>query len=139
MPFPPPPGAPIPPPMAGLPQPPPLVGGIPVGKQPLNTTPSRTVYASNLNEQVKLDGNLFIKEDSCSSVFLILISPVTLLVLKKTLRTMFSQYGEVLDVVAYKSIRARGQAFIAFAEEESATKAIKELQHFVLYGKPMVS
>lgn len=30
--------------------------GIPVDKQPLNTTPSRTVYVSNLNEKVKLDG-----------------------------------------------------------------------------------
>lgn len=30
--------------------------GIPVDKQPLNTTPSCTVYVSNLNEKVKLDG-----------------------------------------------------------------------------------
>lgn len=33
-----------------------MVNGIPVAKQPLNTTPSRTVYVSNLNEKVKLDG-----------------------------------------------------------------------------------
>ena len=52
---------------------------------------------------------------------------------------MFSQFGEVLDIVAYSNIRMRGQAFIAYADEESATKAIKELQHFVLYGKPMVT
>jgi hypothetical protein len=32
------------------------VNGIPTAKQPLNTTPSRTVYISNLNEKVKLDG-----------------------------------------------------------------------------------
>lgn len=32
----------------------------------------------------------------------------------------------------------RGQAFVAFPDEESAEKAIKELQHFVLYDKPMV-
>lgn len=51
---------------------------------------------------------------------------------------MFSQFGEVLDIVAYSNIRMRGQAFIAYADEESASKAIKELQHFVLYGKPMV-
>ncbi|KAI8142931.1 hypothetical protein BJV82DRAFT_539169 [Fennellomyces sp. T-0311] len=51
---------------------------------------------------------------------------------------MFSQFGEVLDVVAYSNIRMRGQAFIAFPDEESAGKAIKELQHFALYGKPMV-
>lgn len=33
-----------------------MVNGIPVAKQSLNTTPSRTVYVSNLNEKVKLDG-----------------------------------------------------------------------------------
>jgi len=111
-----PPGAPpmgmIPPPM-GIP-PPKLVGGIPTPKQPPNTTPSRTVYVNNINEKVQIP------------------------VLKKTLETLFQQYGEVLDVVAYGNIRARGQAFVAFKDEESATKAIKELQHFVLYDKPLV-
>ncbi|KAI8069762.1 uncharacterized protein B0P05DRAFT_513935 [Gilbertella persicaria] len=94
--------------------PPAMVNGIPTAKQPLNTTPSRTVYASNLNEKVKLD------------------------VLKNSLRTLFKQFGDVLDVVAHGNIRMRGQAFIAFPDEDSATKAIKELQHFVLYDKPMV-
>ncbi|KAG0164423.1 hypothetical protein DFQ28_010305 [Apophysomyces sp. BC1034] len=95
-------------------QPPTLVGGIPVSKQPLNMTPSRTVYVSNLNEKVKLQ------------------------VLKNTLRNLFKQYGEVLDVVAHGNIRMRGQAFVAYPDEECAAKAIKELQHFVLYTKPMV-
>ncbi|KAL0084670.1 hypothetical protein J3Q64DRAFT_1743637 [Phycomyces blakesleeanus] len=90
------------------------VPGIPVNKQPLNKVPSRTVYVSNLNEDVKID------------------------VLKNTLRTLFKQYGEVLDVVAHGNIRMRGQAFVAFPDEESATKSIKELQHFTLYGKPLV-
>ncbi|KAG1466783.1 hypothetical protein G6F46_000057 [Rhizopus delemar] len=88
--------------------------GIPVDKQPLNTTPSCTVYVSNLNEKVKLD------------------------VLKNSLRTLFKQFGEVLDVVAHKNIRMRGQAFVAYPDQENAEKAIKELQHFVLYDKPMV-
>ncbi|CEI95026.1 hypothetical protein RMCBS344292_09227 [Rhizopus microsporus] len=88
--------------------------GIPIDKQPLNTTPNRTVYVSNLNEKVKLD------------------------VLKNSLRTLFKQFGEVLDVVAHRNIRMRGQAFIAYPDEECAAKAIKELQHFVLYDKPMV-
>jgi hypothetical protein len=65
----PPPGFPLNGPTAGFPPagapftgaaPPPsqpsMVNGIPVAKQPLNTTPSRTVYVSNLNEKVKLDG-----------------------------------------------------------------------------------
>ncbi|KAI9316452.1 hypothetical protein BX666DRAFT_1950943 [Dichotomocladium elegans] len=108
----------MPPPLPGVapvvPQPPPLIGGIPVSKRTLNTVPNRTVYASNLNEKVKIP------------------------VLKNTLRNMFRQFGEVIDIVAYSNIRMRGQAFIAYEDEESATKAIKELQHFVLYGKPMV-
>jgi hypothetical protein len=32
--------------------------GLPVSKQVLNTVPSRTVYVSNLNEKVKLNGNV---------------------------------------------------------------------------------
>lgn len=58
--------------------------------------------------------------------------------LKNSLRTLFKQFGNVLDVVAHQNIRMRGQAFVAFPDEESAEKAIKELQHFVLYDKPMV-
>lgn len=58
--------------------------------------------------------------------------------MKNSLRTLFKQYGDVLDVVAHQNIRMRGQAFVAYPDEESATKAIKELQHFMLYDKPMV-
>lgn len=58
--------------------------------------------------------------------------------MKNSLRTLFKQFGEVLDVVAHRNIRMRGQAFIAYPDEECAAKAIKELQHFVLYDKPMV-
>lgn len=60
------------------------------------------------------------------------------LVLKNSLRTLFKQFGDVLDVVAHQNIRMRGQAFVAFPDEASAEKAIKDLQHFVLYDKPMV-
>lgn len=59
-------------------------------------------------------------------------------VLKNSLRTLFKQFGEVLDVVAHGNIRMRGQAFIAYPDSTSAEKAIKELQHFVIYDKPMV-
>lgn len=54
------------------------------------------------------------------------------------MRTLFKQFGNVLDVIAHQNIRMRGQAFVAFPDEESAEKAIKELQHFILYDKPMV-
>lgn len=58
--------------------------------------------------------------------------------MKNSLRTLFKQFGDVLDVVAHQNIRMRGQAFVAFPDEGSAAKAIKDLQHFVLYDKPMV-
>lgn len=32
----------------------------------------------------------------------------------------------------------RGQAFVAFANKEHAAKALKDIQKFPLYGKPMV-
>lgn len=58
--------------------------------------------------------------------------------MKNSLRTLFKQFGDVLDVVAHQNIRMRGQAFVAFPDEGGAAKAIKDLQHFVLYDKPMV-
>ncbi|KAG0361708.1 hypothetical protein BGZ54_008996 [Gamsiella multidivaricata] len=76
--------------------------------------PSPSLYIKNLNEKIKLD------------------------VLKKSLRTIFGQYGEVLDIVAHSNIRMRGQAFVIFGDKDVATKAMSEVQGFPLYGKPMV-
>ena len=41
------------------------------------------------------------------------------------------------DVVALKTERMRGQAFIAFREEASAAAALRELNGFVFYGAPV--
>lgn len=59
-------------------------------------------------------------------------------VLKASLRGLFKSYGEVLDVVAHGNLRMRGQAFVSFASPESAAKAMKDIQRFPLYSKPMV-
>jgi len=72
-----------------------------------------TLYIQNLNEKIKTD------------------------VLKASLRGLFKSYGEVLDVVAHGNLRMRGQAFVSFASKESATKAMKDIQRFPLYSKPM--
>lgn len=61
------------------------------------------------------------------------------LVLKKSLKALFGQYGQVLEIVAHSNIRMRGQAFVVFEDQESASKALAEVQSFPLYGKPMVS
>ncbi|KAM4055650.1 RNA recognition motif domain-containing protein [Hirsutella rhossiliensis] len=72
-----------------------------------------TVYAQNLEERVKLE-------------------PLT-----EALKSLFSEFGSVVDVVARKNVRARGQAFIVFDCAEEAENAIDEMQGFELFGKPM--
>ena len=59
-------------------------------------------------------------------------------VMKASLRGLFKAYGEVLDVVAHKNLRMRGQAFVSFENADIARKAMTEVQRFPLYGKPMV-
>jgi len=66
------------------------------------------------------------------------LTPFFLLALKKALSTIFEQYGEILDIIAHSNFRMRGQAFVVFKEQESATNAIKGVQGFALQGKPMV-
>ncbi|KAG0234919.1 hypothetical protein B0O80DRAFT_498201 [Mortierella sp. GBAus27b] len=75
---------------------------------------SPTLYINNLNEKIKLE------------------------VLKKSLRTIFGQYGDILDIVAHANVRMRGQAFVIFEDKDIAAKAMGEVQGFPLYGKPMV-
>jgi hypothetical protein len=65
-------------------------------------------------------------------------APFPLAELKKTLYAMFSQFGPVLDVVAYKTLKMRGQAFVVFKEVAHATAALRAMQSFPFYDKPMV-
>jgi U2 small nuclear ribonucleoprotein B'' len=57
--------------------------------------------------------------------------------MKATLNNLFRHYGKVLDVVAHRNVRMRGQAFVSFANPEVARKAMKEVNKFPLYGEPM--
>ncbi|KDQ14562.1 hypothetical protein BOTBODRAFT_32694 [Botryobasidium botryosum FD-172 SS1] len=74
---------------------------------------SETLYIQNLNEKIKIDA------------------------LKASLRGLFKNYGTVLDVVAHRNLRMRGQAFVSFESSEIASKALKEVKGFPLYSKPM--
>ncbi|KAL5518787.1 hypothetical protein ACEPAH_470 [Sanghuangporus vaninii] len=74
---------------------------------------SETLYIQNLNERIKID------------------------VMKQTLKALFSNYGDVLDVVAHRNLRMRGQAFVSFPDAEIARKAQREANRFPLYSKPM--
>jgi len=75
--------------------------------------PNQSIYINNLNERIK-------KEE-----------------LRKSLYAMFSQFGTVLDVVALKTLRMRGQAFVVFKDIPSATRAMRSMQNFPFYDKPM--
>ena len=58
--------------------------------------------------------------------------------LKESLNEIFSEYGEIIDIVAKKNLQAKGQAFVVFKEVESAARAIGEIQGFDLADKPMI-
>lgn len=45
--------------------------------------------------------------------------------LKKALYAVFGQFGRILDIVALKTFRLRGQAWIVFADVTSATNALR--------------
>ena len=58
--------------------------------------------------------------------------------LKKSLYAIFSQFGQIMDIVALKTLKMRGQAFVIFKEVTSATNALRGMQCFPYYDKPMV-
>lgn len=66
-------------------------------------------------------------------------NPNFIVELKKSLYAIFSQFGEILDIVALKTLKMRGQAFVVFKEIPSASKALQSMQGFPFYDKPMVS
>lgn len=77
--------------------------------------PKHTIYINNLNDSIKVEP------------------------MKQALHAAFSQFGPIIDVVMRKSYRLRGQAFIIFRDIESAAKALRTMQGFPFYDRPMVS
>lgn len=71
----------------------------------------------------------------CSYLFIIIIF---LKDLKKSLYAIFSQFGQILDIVAMKGIKMNGQAFVIFKDITSSTNALRAMQGFPFYDKPMV-
>lgn len=57
--------------------------------------------------------------------------------LRLALYTLFSTYGTVLDVVAMKTKKMRGQAHIVFKDVQASTQAMRALQGFEFFGKEM--
>ncbi|KAI5625941.1 U2 small nuclear ribonucleoprotein B, partial [Silurus asotus] len=75
--------------------------------------PNHTIYINNLNDRVK-------KEE-----------------VKRSLYALFSQFGQIIEIVAMKTMKMRGQAFVVFKELAAATNALRQLQGFPFYNKPM--
>ncbi|XP_046561451.1 U1 small nuclear ribonucleoprotein A-like isoform X2 [Haliotis rubra] len=79
----------------------------------MSVQPNHTVYINNLNEKIKKDE------------------------LKKSLYAIFSQFGQILDIVALKTLKMRGQAFVIFKDINRAANAMRSMQGFPFYDKPM--
>ncbi|BCS24722.1 U2 snRNP complex subunit MSL1 [Aspergillus puulaauensis] len=75
--------------------------------------PNQTLYCTNLPDKLR-------KHD-----------------LRLSLYTLFSTYGTILDIVAMKTEKMRGQAHIVFKDVQASTQAIRALQGFEFFGKPM--
>ena len=58
--------------------------------------------------------------------------------LQTALYMLFSTYGPVLDVVALKTMKMRGQAHIVFRDMHAATQAMRALEGFQFLGKELV-
>ncbi|XVE77598.1 hypothetical protein DITRI_Ditri13aG0076300 [Diplodiscus trichospermus] len=57
--------------------------------------------------------------------------------LKKSLHAVFSQFGKILDVLALKTLKHKGQAWVIFDDVNSATNALWQMHGFPLYDKEM--
>ncbi|KLO18100.1 RNA-binding domain-containing protein [Schizopora paradoxa] len=77
------------------------------------TNPNTTLYINNLNDKVN-------KEE-----------------LKSQLFALFMTYGRVIDVVAQKGTKMRGQAFLVFSDLAEATSAMRACEGMLFYDKPL--
>lgn len=59
--------------------------------------------------------------------------------LRTALYMLFSTYGVVLDVVALKTAKMRGQAHIVYRDIQTATQAMRALDGHEFLGQQMVS
>ena len=58
--------------------------------------------------------------------------------LKKSLHAIFSQFGNILEILAFKTLKHKGQAWVVFEDASSASRAIQKMQNFPFHDKPMV-
>lgn len=78
------------------------------------SAPNTTLYIKNLNDHVQ-------KEELCSQLY-----------------SLFSTYGKIIDIIASKTAKMRGQAFLVFESLAEATAAMRACEGMMFYDKPMV-
>jgi U2 small nuclear ribonucleoprotein B'' len=76
--------------------------------------PNTTLYINNLNDRINKDE------------------------IRSQLYALFTTYGKLIDVVATKTPKMRGQAFLVFTDLPSATAALRACDGMIFYNKPMV-
>jgi len=84
-----------------------------VSRAPNSTPPNQTLYCTNIDDHLQ-------KED-----------------LRRSLYMLFSTYGPILDIIALKTSKMRGQAHVVFRDVQSSTQAMRACQGFEFFGKPM--
>ena len=58
--------------------------------------------------------------------------------LRRSLYSLFAPFGRILDIVALKTPKTRGQAFVVFQNADDASKAMQAMQEFPFYDRPLV-
>ena len=101
--------------------------------------PSHTLYCNNLNDKVKVEGEQTTTTTTRSTNQCAhdLWNTNDNTDLKTELYLLMTQYGPVLDVVAQKTPKKRGQAFVVFRDIAAATAAMRALQGKSFLSKPM--
>jgi len=79
----------------------------------MDLQPNTTLYINNLNDKIN-------KEELRTQLF-----------------ALFTTHGRLVDVVATKSPKMRGQAFLVFADLAGATSAMRACEGMEFYDKPM--
>jgi len=102
-----------------------------------------TIYINNLNEKIKIDGSFFFSQHQFFNrynyiLFFLFIYFNFDAELKKSLHAVFSQFGKILEVLAFKTLKHKGQAWVIFEDVTSASNALRQMQGFPFYDKPMV-
>ena len=87
---------------------------MPIAMSSSSNQPNNTLYVNNLNDKVN-------KEE-----------------LKVQLLALFATYGKVIDIIASKSQKMKGQAFLVFTDLASATSAMRACEGMMFYDKPLV-